>query len=81
MNCELFSRVLQHCSEHMSCSVQNPTALFMDNHQSYFSVKVIEMGGERLSIITFPPHTSQNLQQLHAAVYGPLKCHYQKSSG
>ena len=80
MNSELFPRVLDHFIKHMSCSVQNPAVLFMDNHESHLGLEVIEMARKNgLSIITFPPHTSHKLQPLDVAVYGPLKCHYKKA--
>ena len=76
MNGELFPRVLNHFIKHMGCSIENPTVVFMDNHESHFGIEVIEMARmSGLSIITFPPHTSHKLQPLDVAVCGPLKCH------
>ena len=80
MNGKLFPRVLNHFIKHMGCSIENPAVVFMDNHESHFDTKVIEMARmSGLSIITFPPHTSHKLQPLDVAVYGPLKCHYKKA--
>ena len=76
MNGELFPRVLNHFIKHMGCSIENPTVVFMDNHESHFGIEVIEMARmSGLSIITFPPHTSHKLPPLDVAVYAPLKCH------
>lgn len=77
MNCELFLEVLRHFIKYTSSSKENPTLLLLDNHESHFSIEILNMAKQNgVTMLTLPPHCSSKLQPLDVAVYAPFKAHY-----
>lgn len=80
MNSELFVEVIKHFIKCTKSSKQNPTLFIYDNHESHLSIEVLDIAKDNgVTILTIPPHCSSRLQPLDVAVYGPLKCYYNKS--
>ncbi|KAF0307653.1 hypothetical protein FJT64_021058 [Amphibalanus amphitrite] len=53
----------------------------MDNHVSHISYVALEHAKKNgVYIVTLPPHTSQKLQPLDRAVYGPLKTYFNSAA-
>lgn len=51
-----------------------PVILFLDGHQSYSSLALVEEAQQKgIILYVFPPHTTHLLQPLDVGVYGPLK--------
>lgn len=80
MTAELFIDVLKHIKKHTNISVENPILLVMDNHCSHCSLETVNFSKENgIVLLSLPPHTSNKLQPLDVAVFGPFK-NYCKSS-
>ncbi|XP_074039970.1 uncharacterized protein [Leptinotarsa decemlineata] len=77
MTVELFVQVLEHFIEHSGSSKENPSLLIYDNHKSHISVEVVNLARNNgVSILTLPPHSSNKMQPLDLAVFGPFKAYY-----
>lgn len=77
MTSELFPQVMEHFIKHTQSSKENPTLLICDNHESHISIKVVEIARKAgVTVLTLPPHTSNKLQPLDLAVFGPFKSFY-----
>ncbi|KAJ8930258.1 hypothetical protein NQ314_016951 [Rhamnusium bicolor] len=69
-----FLEYVKHFVRHTRASVDRPTVLLLDNHDSHMSVEGLtycENNG--VTVLSFPPHCSHKLQPLDRSVYGPLK--------
>lgn len=74
MTSDNFLKVLEHFVKHVRCSAEHNVVLIMDNHESHLSVAGIDYCKENgIIILTLPPHTSDHLQPLDKAVFGPFK--------
>ena len=77
MNSNIFPQALAHFFKFMNATPENPSILFLDNHDSHLSIKAIALAREkRVHMITFPPKCSHKMQLLDVAVYGPFKRFY-----
>lgn len=80
MNSELFVEVMRHFIRHTNSSVENPTLLLLDNHESHLSIDCIDLAKSNgVTILTFPPHCSNKLQPLDVGVYFSFKAHYNRA--
>ncbi|KAJ8943942.1 hypothetical protein NQ314_009606 [Rhamnusium bicolor] len=74
MTAFLFVEVMKHFIQHTSSSLDNPSLLIFDNHDSHLSLEVINLAKTyRVEIITLPPHSSNKLQPLDVRVFGPFQ--------
>ena len=80
MNHDIFMEWMNHFKKHTRCSSNNPVLLFIYNHTSHISLRVIDFAKDNgITLITFPPHCSHKLQPLDRSIYGPLKRFYNDS--
>ncbi|GLV31395.1 hypothetical protein CBL_10774 [Carabus blaptoides fortunei] len=71
---ELFLKYLDHFMDWVRPSVDRPTLLILDGHNSHKSLAAIEKcRNNGVIMVTLPPHTSNRLQPLDISNYGPLK--------
>ena len=74
MTCENFIDFMRHFVNHAKPSSQHPVLLLLDNHHSHISLDVINYAKDNhITLLSFPPHCSHQLQPLDKAVYGPFK--------
>jgi hypothetical protein len=72
-----FLKYLQHFQKHVKASKENKCLLIMDNHDSHVSLGAINFAKDNgIILLTIPPRTSNKLQPLDCAIYGPLKSYY-----
>lgn len=77
MNSEIFMQVLRHFTKHTKCSKENPVILFMDSHESHIQIEALDYCRQNgITIVTFPPHTTNKLQPLDRSVFKSLKVNY-----
>ena len=77
MTTELFVDVFKHFLALMKPSIANPALLVLDNHKSHLSAAVIDLARDHaVTIVTFPPHCSHQLQPLDVSVYSPFKTYF-----
>ena len=70
---ENFLSYLKHFVKHTKPTEDSPV-LLLDNHQSYISLDAINYCREHhVTMLSFPPHCSHELQPLDKTVYGPFK--------
>jgi len=76
-----FLMFVQHFHKHVKCSPSSPVLLILDNHISHLSITVVDFCKENgIVLLSFPPHTTNNLQPLDVSVYGPFKTFYNNSA-
>jgi hypothetical protein len=66
MNGELFLKVMAHFIKHTQSSLENPTLLIYDNHESHLSIDVVNL----------PPHSTNKMQPLDVGVFKPFNNAY-----
>ena len=77
MTSDNFLKVLHHFVLNTNCSVDNPTILTMDNHESHIALDAIKYAKENgVNLLTLPPHTSNHTQPLDRSVFGPMKAYF-----
>ncbi|XP_031337375.1 uncharacterized protein LOC116166537 [Photinus pyralis] len=77
MTTELFVKVMKHVIRHTSTSLENPSLLIMDSHETHLSAEVIMLVKKHgVTVLTLPPHCSNKLQPLDLSVFFPFKSHY-----
>ena len=77
MNAENFVKWMEHLISHAKPSADDPLLLILDNHIKHMLIEAIQLAKNNQIIMTiFPPPTTNMLQLLDVAVYGPLKSHY-----
>lgn len=77
MNRELFVQTMKHFIHVTQSSIENPTCLIMDNHESHLSIETLDLAKKNgVTILTLPPHCSHRLQPLDVSIFGPFKAHY-----
>ncbi|CAH2108862.1 unnamed protein product [Euphydryas editha] len=77
MNSDLFVTTMKHFIKHTSSSMENPSLLIMDNHESHLSIEALDLAKENgVTILTLHPHTSAKLQPLDVGIYSPFKSYY-----
>ena len=79
MTSENFQKVMEHFVKYSGTSIENPSLLIMDNHESHLSYEAVEYAKVNgVVILTIPPHTSNKLQPLDVSVFGPFKAYFRK---
>ncbi|KAG8226811.1 hypothetical protein J437_LFUL002857 [Ladona fulva] len=64
----LFLIFLEHFISHVKPSKEESILLLLDNHEPHLSVEALDKASKAgIVMVTFPPHTSHKLQQLHLA--------------
>lgn len=77
MNVELFCDVMKHFIKHTCSSKENPSLLIYDNHESHLSIAALDLAKDNgVTILTFPPHSTNKMQPLDVGVFGPFKTAY-----
>lgn len=77
MTRELFPSVMRHFIAHTSSSLDNPSLLIFDNHESHLTIEGLNLAKDNgVVILTLPPHTSNKLQPLDVAVFSSFKAFY-----
>lgn len=72
-----FVKFMHHFIKWSHSSIQRPTLLLIDNHNSHLSIEAIDLAIENgITMLSFPPHCFHRLQPLDVSVYGPLKTCY-----
>jgi len=59
--------------KHTRVTKDKPVLILLDNHQSRLDIKVLDLAEENGVVMSFPPHTSLQVQPLDSSVYGPFK--------
>ena len=71
---------LKHFIQHANCSVDHPTLLILDNHESHISLDIVKLAKKNgIEMLTLPPHNSHKFQPLDKAVYDPFKTYYNQA--
>lgn len=80
MNSQCFYSVIQHFIKFTSSSIDKPTILIIDNHESHINVAALNLAKQNgIIILTVPPHSTNKLQPLDVGVYAPFKTAYNSS--
>lgn len=80
MNTELFPEVIKHFIKHSTSSIENPSLLILDNHESHLSIEALELAKSNgVTILTIPPHSSHKTQPLDVGIFKPFKDFYNAS--
>ncbi|KAJ8942856.1 hypothetical protein NQ314_009918 [Rhamnusium bicolor] len=65
MTAFLFVEIMKHFTQHTSSSLDNPSLLIFDNHESHISLEVVKLAKTYgVEILTLPPRSSNKLQPL-----------------
>lgn len=74
MTSDIFLNVLEHFIKHSNTTLDNPSILIFDNHESHLGSATNRMAKEHgVYKVTLPPHCSDKMQPLYIAVYRSLK--------
>lgn len=74
MNTDLFVNWLEHFQNHVKASEITPVLLVLDNHVSHISLEAYDFCKRNfIHMVSFPPHTSNNLQPLDLTFFAPFK--------
>ena len=74
MTQENFLSFLKHFTKYTKPSKEYPVLLLLDNHSSHISLKAIDFCRDNfITLLSFPPHCSHELQPLDKCIYGPFK--------
>lgn len=77
MTAPLFVEVMNHFITHTGSSLDNPSLLILDNHESHLSLEAVTLAkSSGVTLLTLPPHTSNKLQPLDVGVFGPFQAFY-----
>lgn len=77
MNTDLFLKTMEHFIKHTCSSKENPSLLLYDNHESHLSIAVLNFAKENgVTILTFPPHSTNKLQPLDVGIFKPFSLAY-----
>lgn len=77
MNGELFSLVMKHFVQYSGSTIENPSILILDNHESHLSVETLNIAKKNgVIMVTLPPHCSHRLQPLDISVFASFEAHY-----
>lgn len=77
---ENFLVVMKNFISVTNSSMENPSALLMDNHASHIDIDVVNLAKENgVVLLTLPPHTTNKLQPLDVGVFGPYQKAYDKA--
>ena len=74
MTQENFISFLKHFTKYTKPTSESPVLLLLDNHKSHISLKAVNYCRENhITLLSFPPHCSHEVQPLDKCVYGPFK--------
>lgn len=77
MNSDLFVDVMKHYIKHSGSSLENPSILIMDNHESHLSIESLDLAkASGVIVLTLHPHTSAKMQPLDVSIFAPFKNYY-----
>ncbi|KAK3726586.1 hypothetical protein RRG08_041818 [Elysia crispata] len=77
MTSENFMNFLKHFYEHTKPSKDRPVLMILDNHASHCSEGAIRFCRENyITLLSFPPHCSHEMQSLDKSVYGSFQLYY-----
>lgn len=77
MTATLYIDVMRHFIPHTNSSTDNPTLLIFDNHESHLSLDAIRQAKRSgVKLLTLSPHSSNKMQPLDVAVFGPFQTYY-----
>lgn len=80
MNADLFLDTMKHFVKHSCSSLETPTLLIYDNHESHLSLAVLDYAkANGVTILTLPPHSTNKMQSLDVGLFGPFKAAYNAS--
>lgn len=80
MNSEVFPEVMKHFIKCSSSSMDNPSLLIFDNHESHLSLESLKLAKSHgVTILTLPPHSSHKTQPLDVGLFKPFKTFYNAS--
>lgn len=81
MTTENFLSYLKHFVKFARPTKEQPILLLLDNHQSHITGEAIQFCKENnISLVSFPPHCSHELQPLDKSVFGPFKTFYNEAA-
>jgi len=81
MTIEDFVKYMVHFVKYAKPTTESPVLLLLDNHHSHISLEVIEYAkNNHITMLSFPPHCSHELQPLDKSVYGPMKTYINQAS-
>lgn len=73
----LFVDVMKHFIHFTNSSVDNPSLIVYDNHESHLSIEVSNLAKSHgVTILTFPPHSTNKLQPLDVGIFKPFTTYY-----
>lgn len=74
MKVEQFLKFVKHFVKYTKTTKEKPALLLLDNHDSHLSIEALNYCKDNgVTVLSFPPHCSQELQPLDRSVYDPLK--------
>ena len=74
MTADNLQKYMKHFVKYAKPSPERPILLLLDNHHSHISVEVINFAkNNHITLLSFPPHCSHELQPLDKSVFGLLK--------
>ncbi|KAI5722693.1 hypothetical protein M8J76_012165 [Diaphorina citri] len=77
MTSNLFVDTLKHFVKYSCSSLENPSLLIYDNHETHISIEVYEEAKKNgVHILTLPPHSTHKMQPLDVALYAPFQTYY-----
>lgn len=72
-----FLKYIEHFIKHVRCSKEFQILLILDNHESRYDVRVLNMCKDNgIILLTLPPHCSHKLQPLDVSCFFPFKSYY-----
>ena len=80
MTSDHFKGFIKHFVKHARPTQEYPVLLILDNHASHCSAEVIDLAKEQnITLLSFPPHCSHEMQPLDKTVYGPFQKFYDQA--
>lgn len=80
MNGELFVKSIKHFITHTNSSIDNPSLLILDNHESHMCIQALNLAKDNgVTVLTIPPHSTGKMQPLDVGIFGPFKIAYNKA--
>ncbi|XP_065660242.1 uncharacterized protein LOC136084063 [Hydra vulgaris] len=77
MNSDIFIEWIKHFVRYSNWSHESLVLLLLDSHKSHISVRALDLAIQHgITMLSFPPHCTHNLQPLGRTVFGPFKWFY-----
>ncbi|XP_072395307.1 uncharacterized protein [Diabrotica undecimpunctata] len=72
-----FLKYIEHFVKHVRCNKEFPVLLILDNHESRYDVRVLNLCKDNgIILLTLPPHCSHKLQPLDVSYFFLFKSYY-----